>query len=200
MLLILATNNAHKTGEFAQILGPDWPLADLSALPPYPAPEEDGESFADNAAIKALAASRLAPPGALAIADDSGLCVDALDGAPGVISARFSGPSATDSDNCALLIQRLSALPLQPPYPARFICCIALARDAQLLGTFGGEVEGHIHLTPSGTGGFGYDPLFVPLGHTRTFAEMTGAEKAQLSHRARAIARLVVEGLSPLAP
>ena len=183
MRLLIATKNAHKTGEIAAILGDDWQVEDLTRHPEIAAPEETGATFAENAAIKAVAASRLFP--GFVLADDSGLEVDALGGAPGVTSARYAGPGATDADNRARLLRELRAF----PSPARFRCVIVVARDGVVLGTFSGAVEGAIVAEERGAGGFGYDPLFVPEGFTQTFGELPAATKNGLSHRACALAQ-----------
>jgi XTP/dITP diphosphohydrolase len=182
--LLIATKNAHKTGEIRAILGDGWEVEDLTAHPEIPAPEETGSTFAENAAIKAIAASRLFP--GLVLADDSGLEVDALGGAPGVTSARYAGPGASDANNRARLLRELHAFPA----PARFRCVMVLARDGLDLGTFSGAVEGEIVSEERGEGGFGYDVLFVPAGFTQTFGELPAETKNGLSHRARALAEV----------
>lgn len=182
MRLLIATKNAHKTGEIRAILGAGWEVEDLTAHPEIPAPDETGATFVDNAIIKAVAAAQIFPD--YVLADDSGLEVDALGGAPGVISARYAGPRATDADNRARLLRELAAF----PSPARFRCVMALARGDEVLGTFSGAVEGAIVGSESGAGGFGYDPLFVPAGFDRTFGELPAETKNGLSHRARALA------------
>ena len=184
--LLIATKNAHKTAEIATMLGPDWDVTDLNAHPGIPAPEETGETFADNAAIKALAASRLFP--GLVLADDSGLAVDALSGAPGVRSARYAGPQATDADNRAKLLRELANFRGRER-TARFHCVLVLAEDGKKRGTFDGAVEGVIINSERGDGGFGYDALFIPEGHCETFAQLPAATKNILSHRARAVAK-----------
>lgn len=180
--LLVATKNAHKTGEIQAILGPDWVVEDLTAHPEIPAPEETGTTFAENAAIKAIAGSQLFP--GLVLADDSGLEVDVLGGAPGVYSARYAGPQASDADNRARLKQELTVF----PSPARFRCVLAIAREGKVLGTFDGAVEGAIVASERGEGGFGYDALFIPAGFAGTFGELPAETKNQLSHRARALA------------
>jgi XTP/dITP diphosphohydrolase len=190
--LLFATTNAHKTAEVAAILGPEWTLKNLADFPELPSPEETGETFPENARIKALSASQVLP-GLLVLADDSGLEVDALHGAPGVRSARYAGPDATDADNRARLKTELGKLPgaaTLPPFPARFRCSIALARDGQILCEHDGAVEGVIQLEETGAGGFGYDALFVPEGHHESFGVLPAETKNQLSHRARALSRL----------
>jgi len=184
MRLLIATKNAHKTGEIRAILGADWDVEDLTAHPEIPAPEETGATFAENAAIKAIAGSRLFP--GLVLADDSGLEVDALGGAPGVISARYAGPGATDADNRARLLREVHTF----PSPARFRCVMVLAKDGVDLGTFSGSVEGAIIGEERGVGGFGYDVLFVPEGFSQTFGELPAETKNGLSHRARALAHV----------
>lgn len=187
--LLLATRNAHKTREFAQILGSDFVVEDLSAATNIPAPEETGETFAENATLKALAASRIFA--GLIVADDSGLSVAALQGAPGVRSARYAGENASDRDNVTKLLADLAeADQAQYSRAARFECALALAEKGKIVRLFEGAVTGRITAVPSGRGGFGYDPVFVPDGHTQTFAELSPETKNFLSHRAGAIAEL----------
>ena len=190
--LLLATRNAHKTIEVRAILAPaGWTVTDLSAYPDWPEVEETGATFADNAALKALAASaRL--PGVVVLADDSGLEVDALDGAPGVYSARYAGPGADDAANrCQLLAElaRVGVLERRPA--ARFHCHVTLARDGARVAGFDGTVEGTLVPVERGAGGFGYDPLFVPEGFGETFGELTPEVKNRLSHRARALEQAI---------
>jgi XTP/dITP diphosphohydrolase len=183
--LLLATRNRHKTAELAAMLGPCFEVEDLNAHPEMPETEETGSTFLANATLKAVAASRFFG-GGLVLADDSGLEVDALDGAPGVRSARFSGEGATDQSNLELLLARLQGVPLRT---ARFRCVIAVAREGERAAYFEGVCEGRIIDAPRGREGFGYDPVFVPEGKTLTFAEIPAAEKNALSHRARAMAQ-----------
>lgn len=183
--LLLATRNSHKTREFAEILGSDFEVRDLSGEPEAPLVEETGATFAENAILKAVAISKRFP--GLVVADDSGLEVDALDGAPGVYSARYAGPNATDKDNVGRLLSELRDSRGAAPFTARFRCVLALARDGQLLGTFQGDVDGTIIESPRGGAGFGYDPIFQPSGSTKTFGELPSEEKNRISHRARAI-------------
>jgi len=189
--LLLATRNAHKTREFAEILGGDFEVRDLSGESEAPVVEETGATFAENAILKAIAISKRFP--GLVVADDSGLEVDALNGAPGVYSARYAGANATDQGNIARLLSELGDCRDAPSFAARFRCVLALARDGSLLGTFDGVVEGTIIETPRGGLGFGYDPVFQPLGSTKTFGEMPAEEKNRISHRARAIQALRVK-------
>lgn len=195
--LLLATRNAHKTTEVRAILAPaGWTVTDLLAHPEWPEVEETGETFADNAALKALAASgRL--PDAVVLADDSGLEVDALGGAPGVTSARYAGPGADDAANRRKLLAELNrvgawtAAGAGTRPTARFRCHITLARAGARVGDFDGTVEGTLVPAERGAGGFGYDPLFVPGGFGETFGELPAAVKNGFSHRARALTRAV---------
>ncbi len=187
--LILATRNAHKASEIAAMLPPGYELRTLADYPELPDVEETGHSFAENAALKATAISAALP--GLVLADDSGLCVDALSGAPGVLSARFAGEHGDDAANNRKLLRELAAMPGLAPYSARFACAMCLARGGQVIGEFLGTVEGQITLTPSGNEGFGYDPLFVPEGWQQTFADMPAAAKNAISHRARALAQVM---------
>jgi XTP/dITP diphosphohydrolase len=180
--LLIATKNSHKTSEIRAILGDDWQVEDLTRHPEISAPEETGATFAENASIKAVAASRIFPE--YVLADDSGLEVDALAGAPGIQSARYSGLNATDASNRARLLTELSGFESK----ARFRCVMALARNGKVLGKFEGAVEGRIGSEERGVGGFGYDSLFSPDGFTETFGELSPQIKNSLSHRARALA------------
>jgi XTP/dITP diphosphohydrolase len=183
--LILATRNAHKTREVSEILGLDFIVRDLSEESDAPVIEETGSTFAENAILKAVGISKQFS--GLVIADDSGLEVDALDGAPGVFSARYAGPHATDAENIARLLSELGAVSANELPAARFRCLLALARDGEILGTFEGAIEGLIVPSPRGDSGFGYDPVFQPNGFAKTFAELSAVEKNQMSHRARAL-------------
>jgi XTP/dITP diphosphohydrolase len=183
--LLLATRNAHKTREFVEILGDEFEVRDLAAEPDMPVIEETGSTFVENAILKAVAISTLVP--GLVVADDSGLEVDELQGAPGVYSARFAGPGAKDSENVARLFSELNRCDRQGPFAARFRCVLALTRESEVLGTFEGVIEGTIVPSPRGNAGFGYDPVFQPVGFAETFAELSAAEKNRISHRARAI-------------
>jgi len=186
--LLLATRNAHKTREFSEILGNEFDVRDLAAEPDAPEIEETGETFAENAILKAVAISQRFP--GLVVGDDSGLEVDALDGAPGVYSARYFGVDAKDSDNIARLLSKLRKLSIERPYSARFRCVLAVACDGKLLDTVEGVVEGTIAEPPRGTGGFGYDPVFQPAGLAQTFGEIVPEKKNRISHRANAIRQL----------
>ncbi len=187
--LLLATHNAHKTGEIRQILGASFAVTDLRAHPEVPPTQETGATLEENAILKALDASRLFD--GLVLSDDSGLEVDALDGAPGVHSARYAGETATDSGNRAKLLHELSAIRSgAKEIPARFRCVMALAQKGVLLGTFEGAIEGSILEAEHGEGGFGYDPLFAPMGYCESFAQLPAELKNELSHRALALAKV----------
>lgn len=191
--LLIATKNAHKAAEIREILGGAWDVTDLNAHPEVIAPQESGGTFAENAAIKAVAASRIFH--GLVLSDDSGLEVDALGGAPGVRSARYAndvaGENATDAGNRAKLLRELEAAGTRgKERSARFRCVMALAENGAVLGTFDGAVEGVIINSERGGGGFGYDALFVPEGHCETFAQLSAEVKNQLSHRARSLEKV----------
>lgn len=186
--LVVSTRNAHKVGEIREILGADFEVLDLSAISGVGEVEETGVTFEENATLKALAVSGNFD--GWVIADDSGLEVDALGGAPGVWSARFSGPGATDVSNRALLLEKLEGV-RGKQRSARFRCVIVLARAGRKIAAFSGSVEGVIINQEKGSGGFGYDPLFVPEGHCETFAQLGAEVKNALSHRARALEGLL---------
>jgi XTP/dITP diphosphohydrolase len=188
--LLVATNNAGKVRELSQLLS-DAPLRLrlLSEFAGVAEAEETGATFAENATLKALHYS--AHAGLLTLSDDSGLAVDALGGAPGVYSARYAGRGATYAERMAKLLGELDATG-DTNRRARFVCVIAVADPtAGTVETFEGVCEGRIAHAPRGTGGFGYDPLFIPEGHDRTFGELPEEVKHSLSHRARALARAV---------
>jgi len=186
--LLVSTRNAHKVGEIRAILGPRFHVCDLGALPDMPDVEETGATFEENAGLKALAASVRFD--GWVIADDSGLEVDALDGAPGVLSARYAGRQSDDHGNNSLLLRNLDGI-RGKARSARFRCVIVLAKNGEKWGAFSGAVEGTIINAPRGAGGFGYDPLFVPEGYCETFAQLGTETKNSLSHRARALQGLV---------
>ncbi|HXO93223.1 MAG TPA: RdgB/HAM1 family non-canonical purine NTP pyrophosphatase [Candidatus Acidoferrum sp.] len=190
--LVVATRNRHKTREIQQILGPEFNVRDLGAYPKVSQIREGGSSFEENAKRKALAASRQLP--ALVIADDSGLEVDALGGAPGIYSARYAGANATESDKIDKLLRKLARIrATEDERRARFRCVLALARNGNLLGTFEGIVEGRIADEVRGDYGFGYDPIFIPEGLEQTFGELPTEVKNAISHRAKAIRALAVK-------
>lgn len=187
--IILATRNTHKAQEIAAMLPSRFTVKTLADFPDAPDVPETGTTFAANAAQKAEGISAVLP--GLVLADDSGLCVDALNGSPGVLSARYSGEHGNDAANNRKLLTELQALQGQAPFHARFVCAMSLARGGEQVAAFEGKVEGTISLSPRGTTGFGYDPLFVPNGYTATFAEIAPSEKNAISHRARALAQFV---------
>ncbi len=189
--IIFATSNAHKTQEVAAMLGDVWNVQSLCAYPGITLPEETGTTFEANAVIKAVGAS-VALPGLLILADDSGLEVDALNGEPGVYSARYAGVDATDADNRRKLKDELrkQASNSGRPFLGRFRCCLALVRDGQVLKATHGAVEGSLRLQEQGSGGFGYDALFQPVGYEDTFGVLSAEVKNSLSHRACAMAEM----------
>ncbi|MGO9340147.1 MAG: non-canonical purine NTP pyrophosphatase [Terracidiphilus sp.] len=198
--LFVATTSQGKLRDFRiAAQAHDVSLDPLPALATIPAPEENGDTFTANAALKAVYYSQLAP-GELVLADDSGLEVDALDGAPGVRSARFAADSGlvdspdandnTDVWNNMILLQRLAGVPLAQR-TARYRCVLVAARDSKRLHIAEGSVEGLILEAPRGTGGFGYDPLFYLPGLDRTMAEIDLETKLSISHRGRAVAALL---------
>src|SRR5260370_32140368 len=170
--LIVATRNRNKAREIQEILGPEFELGDLMAYPEISEIVESGKSFEANAKLKAIAVSKELP--ALIIADDSGLEVEALGGAPGIYSARYAGKNATDEQNVEKLLSKLAGAGAKTRQrTARFRCVSALARARKLLDRFNGAVEGTIVDCPRGSRGFGYDPIFVPYGFGQTFADVT---------------------------
>jgi len=195
-----ATSSQGKLRDFRTAAqAHDLAIEPLPALATIPAPEEDGATFQANATLKAVYYSNFAP-GELVLADDSGLEVDALNGAPGVRSARFAADSGlvdspdandnTDVWNNILLLEKLAKIP-QPQRTARYRCVLVAARDGQAIYTTEGVVEGMILESPRGTGGFGYDPLFYLSQLDQTMAEISLETKLSLSHRGRAIAALL---------
>ena len=179
---VLASHNAGKIKELQQILAPLGIVLKSATDLDLPEPEETETSFEGNAALKAKAACEAT--GLVCLADDSGLSVDALDGAPGIYSARWAG----EPRDFGRAMQRVQdALADSADRTARFVCVIALARPDGSLTHYRGEVVGEIVWPPRGDGGFGYDPIFRPQGHERVFAEMSAEEKRQLSHRGRAL-------------
>jgi XTP/dITP diphosphohydrolase len=193
--LYCATGNPGKLREF-QIAAGRAPV-EIELVPGFrqlPPAVEDGATFAENAARKALHYSRYAK--GLLFADDSGLEVDALGGAPGVYSARFAGPDATDEANNRLLLERLRATGSKFPFPARFVCRIALVDGERVMGVYSGTVEGAILDGPRGADGFGYDPLFYFPPFGCTFGEADAGRKFDVSHRGQAL-RAMLAALRP---
>ena len=206
--LLIATRNAHKVAEIRAILGAEFRYLTLHDFPGAPTVVEDADTFAGNAAKKATELARwladspramLNAQPTFILADDSGLEVDALNGAPGVHSARFaaldrSGGNSPDADNNAKLLRLLTDVPPEQR-TARFRCVIALVEINRPAASgqrqfFSGSCEGRMDLAPRGVGGFGYDPLFVPDGCAQSFAELGDDVKNRLSHRAQALAQL----------
>ena len=192
MNLLIATTNPHKAAEIRALLaGLHVRLETLAEHPGLEAPEETGATFAENARLKAVAYSRLT--GRTAVADDSGLEIDALDGAPGVRSARFGGDSY--AEKFAAIYRQLRARGAGTS-TARFVCALAVADDGRIVFETRGVVEGCIAPAPAGAGGFGYDPIFFHPASGRTFGEILAAEKAAVSHRSQAF-RALRDYLSP---
>ena len=195
--VVLATRNVHKVSEVREILAYAGVAVQLLALPET-APEvvEDGLTFADNALLKARSAS--AATGLPAVADDSGLCVDALNGMPGIFSARWAGRSRDDAANLALVLDQVSDVP-DEHRGASFVCAAALVLPTGAEHVVEGRVSGSLLREPRGHGGFGCDPIFLPAGSARTTAELTGAEKHAISHRGEAF-RALAPMLAALVP
>ncbi len=194
--LLIASRNVHKAEEIAAILGDDFTVQTLAKFPASPEVVEDGDTFAANAVKKATEIADWlgfqARPD-LVLADDSGLEVDALDGAPGIHSARYAGGdnNAPDVANNAKLLRELAGVP-EDNRGAQFHCVLALVALGQVaeVRTFEGICRGRIAQAEGGQGGFGYDPLFVPDGHELSFAELGREVKNAISHRAQALAKL----------
>jgi XTP/dITP diphosphohydrolase len=188
--LILATRNQGKLHELARILGGQIKLAGLDEFPGAPDVPETGATFEANALLKARAVA--AYTGLPAVADDSGLCVDALNGTPGVLSARWAGQHGDDRANLELLLAQVADVP-DARLGARFVCAAALVVPADGIPrewVVTGQVEGRLVRVPRGSGGFGYDPIFLPDGFRETTAEMTADAKDAISHRGRAFRAL----------
>ncbi|MEU4210454.1 RdgB/HAM1 family non-canonical purine NTP pyrophosphatase [Streptomyces sp. NPDC026206] len=191
--LILATRNANKVTELRAILaaaGLDVELVGADAYPEIPDVKETGVTFAENALLKAHALA--SATGLPAVADDSGLCVDVLGGAPGIFSARWAGTHGDDKANLQLLLAQLSDI-TDEHRGAHFACAAALALPDGTQRVVEGRLKGTLRHAPAGSGGFGYDPILQPLGETRTCAEMTPQEKNAISHRGKAF-----RGLAPV--
>ncbi|NLV20695.1 MAG: XTP/dITP diphosphatase [Syntrophomonadaceae bacterium] len=183
--LLIASRNQKKKKELQQILsGLNFELLSLDDLPPLPEVEEDGTTFAENAIKKAVTVAR--QTGLLALADDSGLVVDALQGAPGVFSARYSDPEANDEKNNRKLLLAMQDIP-DADRSARFVCVIALAEPDGQVQTVQGICEGRIDKVLKGSAGFGYDPLFIPDGFEESFAQLDPSIKNTISHRGQAL-------------
>ncbi len=184
--IVIASHNAGKVREIGELLAPVGVTAVSAADLGLPEPEETEDSFAGNALLKARAAA--AASGRPALADDSGLTVRALDGEPGIHSARWAGPER----DFALAMERVNrALGDAADRRAAFVCALAVARPDGAEAVFEGTVSGHLTWPPRGDRGFGYDPIFVPDGHAPTFGEMAPDAKHAMSHRANAFAKLL---------
>lgn len=191
--VLLASRNAKKLAELQRILGDQVQVLGLGDVTPFAEEPETGATFEENALAKAVQAAR--ETGEVSLADDSGLAVDALNGMPGVLSARWSGTHGNDSANTALLLAQLGDVP-DERRGAAFVCALALAVPGGETQVIRGEWSGRIVREPLGSNGFGYDPVFVPVesdtaGDGRTSAELTPAEKDALSHRGRALAAML---------
>lgn len=188
MELVIATKNKKKIEEIRRITSDmNIKILTLDDFPNFPEVIEDGLSFRENAAKKSLAAAKYT--GKASLSDDSGLEVYTLGGAPGVFSARFAGEGATDSENVRKLLEMMKDMD-NKERKARFVCCIALTTHDFITYFFEGTVNGSIIREPRGVNGFGYDPVFVPEGEHKTFAEMSDMEKDAISHRGRALFKL----------
>ncbi|UIJ45097.1 RdgB/HAM1 family non-canonical purine NTP pyrophosphatase [Sphingomonas cannabina] len=187
--LVIASHNAGKVREIEALLGP-YGVQPVSAKAlDLPEPEETGTTFVANAELKALQAADLS--GLPALADDSGLCVEALGGEPGIFSARWAGPDRDFRVAMELVERNIAATGPHPPRDAHFVCALALAWPDGHVEWFEGRVDGTLVWPPRGDKGFGYDPMFVPNGHEQTFGEMDPDAKHAISHRADAFRQLV---------
>jgi XTP/dITP diphosphohydrolase len=185
MDLVLATRNKKKIEEIKRIIeGFKISMLTLNDFPGCPEVIEDGATFEENAIKKAVVIAKYT--GNAVLADDSGIEVYALNGAPGILSARYAGKDADDRKNIEKLLSEMQSVSTEQR-GARFVCCIALALSEGSIHKFHGYAEGTIGKEPKGVHGFGYDPLFYPDGYNKTFAEMTDEEKDKLSHRGKAI-------------
>ena len=186
--ILIATKNKHKLEEINKLLiGLDVTLKSLADYPDAPEVIEDKESFIENAAKKAIEYSKFA--GIPALADDSGLEVDVLDGRPGVLSARYAGEEQDDKKNITKLLNVLDDV-TPDKRTAHFKCLVVLAQNDNVLATTEGTCEGVITLEPAGEYGFGYDPVFIPKGHDNTFSELGAEVKDKISHRAVAFNKM----------
>ena len=187
--LVIATTNPGKVREVAAYLAaiPDLEILSLRDLPPIPEVPEEGTTFRENAVKKAVEYSRLLRT--TVVADDSGICVEALGGSPGVGSARYGGPGLDDPGRVRFLLDRIAGVP-DERRGAAFECVLALASRGALVATFEGRVEGRLLREPRGENGFGYDPIFFHPPSGCAFAELTRDQKAAISHRGQALARL----------
>lgn len=193
MIIHLASGNAHKAQEMQRLADETPATAQrgvrVVAAVKMPKVNEDTGTFIGNARKKAVALQETLPPSAWVLADDSGVCVDALGGAPGVESAYFAGPQGDSAANLRKLTEVMRAVP-HGQRAARFVCVLLLRGPGGVEAVFEGRCEGVLGLEPRGGQGFGYDPLFVPAGFERTYAEISESEKNAISHRGRAWAQL----------
>ncbi len=181
MILVLATHNLHKASEMMEILSARFPALEIRTLRDYPTvpePEETGHTYAANAIIKAEHAAELT--GEWCLADDAGLEVNALDGAPGIYSRRFAGEETPFTEKMQIILGKLHDA---DDRGARFRCCVALAKKGCTTEVYEATCEGQIAMRPSGNGGFGYDPIFFLPDHGCTMADLTAAQKHEISHR-----------------
>ncbi|MGC9953886.1 MAG: RdgB/HAM1 family non-canonical purine NTP pyrophosphatase [Rhizomicrobium sp.] len=190
--LLVASHNQGKVREIADLLSPFGILVRGAVELGLAEPEEEGTTFAENALVKARAAAE--EGGVIALADDSGLCVAALGGAPGIYSARWAGPNKDFTLAMARVERELKAT---RDRSAKFVCALALAAPSGQTEIFEGEVRGHLAFPPRGKNGFGYDPIFVADGMNQTFGEIDPAQKHAISHRARAFEQFACAVLSP---
>lgn len=186
--LLVATRNAHKTEEIALMLKGYYEVADLNGKD-FPAVKETGTTFLENATLKAVEISK--KTGGIVLSDDSGLEVEALDGGPGVYSSSFGGEEGNHAKNNQKLMNEMGKLAAGSARTARFRCIMVLADSGKVLAHFDGSVEGRIIDEMQGSGGFGYDPLFIPEGYDETFAELGNEVKNTMSHRGRALAKVL---------
>lgn len=189
--LVIASTNVHKVREFRSMLKPmaQFDLLSICDFPDYVPPEETGQTFEENAILKAEHAAKTLHR--WVIADDSGLVVPALNGAPGIYSARYAGKDARDHDNRKKLLEQMQHL-LEEDRNAYYECCIAISSPFGLKKCTRGTCEGRILMEQKGGEGFGYDPLFVKNGYNKSFAEMGEATKNRISHRRKALDKLIV--------
>ena len=190
-ILCIATRNADKLREMEPFLKDAWEVKSSDEYPHLEEVEETGDSFLANATLKAVSTSASILD--YVLADDSGLECDALDGAPGVFSARYGGiPSSSEQNNAKLLqeLARVNATTAQQR-AGRYRCVLVLAKEGALVASFDGVCEGTLTLSAKGTNGFGYDPLFIPQGYSRTFGQLGERTKANLSHRSQALRKFI---------
>ena len=187
--ILLATRNRHKTREIQTMLGEGVLVTDATQIDYLPEIEETGVTFEENAKLKAEGISRCIE--GLILADDSGLEVDALGKEPGVYSARYAGVECTDEMNTVLVLKKMEGVPHEQR-TARFRCVLVVAEGGRTLASFDGTVEGILATEIRGGGGFGYDPIFIPLGYDQSFGELSSDTKHTMSHRSRALQQFKV--------